>query len=163
MYVGQTSRSLAGRLSEHKNHPDKKNYVIASAIKKYGMAVFETSVLATAHTQEHLNNLERLWIVLLRSSDRNYGYNVASGGRYNFHSESTRLKISQTMKAKGIKPAAHIRMAGNVANRGLRRSPEVIQKLSLAKKGKPSPKKGIPSGVIPWNKGIRWKRKKNRD
>lgn len=37
--------------------------------------------------------------------------------------------------------------------KGKHHSPEAKLKMSLAKKGKPSPKKGISTGIIPWNKG----------
>ncbi|MEK6883063.1 MAG: hypothetical protein AABY22_25790, partial [Nanoarchaeota archaeon] len=33
--------------------------------------------------------------------------------------------------------------------------PEVRAKMSLSRQGKPSPKKGIKSGVVAWNKGIK--------
>lgn len=43
---------------------------------------------------------------------------------------------------------------GKPGNRlGVKSSPETCAKISAKKTGKPSPKKGKPSGVIPWNKG----------
>ena len=38
---------------------------------------------------------------------------------------------------------------------GVKRSKEICIKIGNAKRGKPSPKKGKPSGVIPWNKGLK--------
>lgn len=41
--------------------------------------------------------------------------------------------------------------SGDFRNKGL--SKESIEKMRLSKIGKPSPKKGIPSNIDPWNKG----------
>lgn len=51
------------------------------------------------------------------------------------HSVETRAKISATMRARGIRPAEHIRKAANAANLGSKRSAECRNLLSKMKLG----------------------------
>lgn len=78
-YIGKTAFPLAKRWKEHcaiKNG----GYSIHTAINKYGPKNFLVQELSTAISHEQLNNLEKLWIILLRTTDTRYGYNETLGG-----------------------------------------------------------------------------------
>jgi group I intron endonuclease len=112
-YVGKTvSDNLHDYLSVKRwavKHGKHLGMPVIRAISKYGWDNFETKVLATAETEEELNNLERLWIILLNT--RAAGYNVTAGGDVS----RTGMKNSPEHNArigaanKGRKPAGYIR------------------------------------------------------
>lgn len=99
-YVGQTTRGTAGRWREHVRHSRSPKiadfrYPFSRAIRKYGPAAFESQILSVASTKEALDNLERLWIILLQT--RETGYNLGGGGEGNLglrHTAATKAKIS---------------------------------------------------------------------
>lgn len=76
VYVGQ-SRNIKERWrSRYREQPR-----FSRSIKKYGWDGFDHLILASGiEDQEKLNNLEKVWIILLRSTNRNLGYNIAPGG-----------------------------------------------------------------------------------
>jgi|SRR5271157_4543078 len=97
VYVGQTGQHyVSDRWKKHlflaRKGVDTHFY---RALRKYGPGVFVKQVLSTAETVDEVNNLERLWIILLRANDRTYGYNVTVGGEHPVHTEETKKKISQ--------------------------------------------------------------------
>ena len=115
-YVGKTvsqnlHRYLLTKQSQaRRNNPS--NMPVVSAIRKYGWAAFRAEVLGIVQTHEELNNLEKLWIILLDAQNKHVGYNVAaggSGGRVGPCSLETRLKIGQANK--GRKPVGYARTA----------------------------------------------------
>lgn len=67
-------------------------------------------------------------------------FKMGSSFRGKHHSEETKKKMSETQKRIGNKPLI---------------TPETKLKMSLAKKGKVSPKKGKPTGKPAWNKGLK--------
>lgn len=74
-YVGQTTRTIKKRFSEHasaKNH-------LGNAIRKYGRENFKIEVLEECETPEQLNEREIFWIAKLNCKHPN-GYNVTGGG-----------------------------------------------------------------------------------
>ncbi len=143
VYVGQTSRTFLTRWVWHKKDASRAipRSVISTAIRKYGSLSFEHSVLACdIENQKLSDNLERLWITLLRSDSREFGYNIGSGGIYGrAHSAETRRKISETMKARGIMPCA---AAIAVARIGTKHSEDAKAKMRDARLGKAGGKKG---------------------
>jgi hypothetical protein len=83
VYVGQTEQTLQDRLDWH--HWDAKrgtSYVIYCAMRKYGLDAFKIEELATAITQQELNDLEIAFIAKYKSFpyELGYGYNMTSGG-----------------------------------------------------------------------------------
>ena len=80
-YIGQTTQGqkrLYDEISGHGIGPLFKN-----AIKKYQKDAFICYILEYCPL-EQLNEREIYWIKYFNSADRNYGYNIASGG-FNFH------------------------------------------------------------------------------
>ena len=78
LYVGQTMDTLARRKGNH--HHDARRGVgarFATAIRKDGIHSFDFFQVGSAHTKEELNNLEKLWIIVLDTI--NTGYNAILG------------------------------------------------------------------------------------
>lgn len=86
VYVGQ-SRNVKDRWrSRYKEQPYFYN-----AINKYGWNGFDHIIVVDGvGSQTELNNLEKLWIILLRSTDPYFGYNLIPGG-YSGSSELGRM------------------------------------------------------------------------
>ena len=78
-YVGQTNKSLIRRA-----HKDGSGYsscpIFSNAIKKYGWNNFEPRIAFDDLTHEEANRIEKYLIKILRTQDRNYGYNMGDGG-----------------------------------------------------------------------------------
>jgi group I intron endonuclease len=83
-YVGQTTQGVSKRWALHQRcarSPRTPAYktVFSKAIRKYGADVFEHQILSVAGSQAELDNLEKIWIILLQTKVPN-GYNLADGG-----------------------------------------------------------------------------------
>lgn len=96
-YVGQTTESTTVRWRKHvddakRNRPTR----ICKAIRKYGKESFERRVISIADNRDDLNNLEKVWIILLQTTNENCGYNICAGGDSRYIGEAGRAK----MKAK---------------------------------------------------------------
>lgn len=128
---------------------------IKNAIKKYGEENFSKEILFDVYGEDLMNLLEEA-IVDEAFVKRKDTYNLKVGGEGGWDYVNSKPKSSEA-----IRKAAE-------ANRGQRRSEETRQKISDAKKGKPSPLKGKPrsdefrrkdseshKGHSPGNKGKR--------
>lgn len=82
------------------------------ALSKYGLSNFDITILETCENPEDLNGLEIYWIDYYKSNNRDYGYNLTSGGsnisytnkkKYEEKKE-TRIKRSQSAKKKWQDP-----------------------------------------------------------
>lgn len=103
----------------------RSNQHFANAISKYGWENFAHEVLFDGLTQAQAEQKETELIAFYNSADPECGYNVALGGHA--LSEQSRRKISETRKAREIKPWIT----------GKHWSEEVKQRLSETRKGKP--------------------------
>lgn len=131
-YVGQTTQGVQKRWNDHVRHsriagsPDFR-YPISRAIRKYGANAFQTQTVSRAQSKAELDNLEKIWIILLQTQEN--GYNITGGGEGHPmpHTPESCAKISanRTGKALGNKNAA-----GSV------RTPEFKLNASLKMKGK---------------------------
>lgn len=103
-YVGKTVMDIAKRWSVHCSVARKDSRsTLHNAIRKYGSECFTVEVLTTATSTEQLDQLERLWIIALRSYDRTIGYNMTMGGEGitgHKHSPETRARISKSHTGK---------------------------------------------------------------
>lgn len=141
-YVGQTCQPLEHRWRYHK----RKALAGAqgcphlwSAIKKYGVQGFEIHPLWVVDTKAEADQAERTAILMLRSQDPEFGYNLTPGGEGQSRgyqpSEVTRAKLSEA--GRGRKMSAKNRELLIAWNTGRDVSQETRRKISLAKKGKP--------------------------
>lgn len=103
-YVGITSR-------ENPNHRWQngtgyhENSHFRAAIKKYGWDNFEHEILYTGLTAEEAKAIERKLIKEWNTQDRNFGYNMTSGGdgTPDYHpSEETRRKLSEARRKENL-------------------------------------------------------------
>lgn len=115
-YVGRTvsknlKRYLCCKKSNAKTGKRTHGMPIINAIAKYGFENFYIDILAEPKTVEDLDNLERLWIILLDSRNPKLGYNVQAGGTKGFLGrtmpDEAKLKIGAANKGK--KPKGYIR------------------------------------------------------
>lgn len=115
-YIGQTTRTVAERWTEH-CIPSRLDFYIDRAIKKYGADSFEIKVLATAETIPELNELETHYIEEYNTLAP-AGYNLHTGGLNHQVSEVTRKKMSESHKGKKLS-ADHVQaiLDGNGGNR----------------------------------------------
>lgn len=105
-YIGQ-SIHISRRWSEHKyelkNNIHENDY-LQKAWNKYGSDNFIFSIIELCDINE-LDNKECYYISLYNTFDRNYGYNLISGGGVNrIISEETREKLRQASKRRKIFP-----------------------------------------------------------
>lgn len=73
----------------------KNNDYMSKAIKKYGWNNIEHRIVAHRLTKEQAFNLEIKLIKYFKTNNRQYGYNISSGGEYPLATEETRKKISK--------------------------------------------------------------------
>lgn len=79
-YVGQTNRTLKRRANGNKGKGYKKCPVFWNAIQKYGWGNFEPEILYDNLTQKEANELEIKTINELKTLNRDFGYNICTGG-----------------------------------------------------------------------------------
>ena len=150
-YVGQTRTQLERRWSSHKKssrQPSGQKHapVLYKAISKYGIDNFKIEEIDKADNQEHLNDLEEIWIAKLGTTDRKRGYNISWGGASSPTSES-RAKLSAALKGKPAwnkgKPLSsshyqNIQASGIWANKGPL-SEETKRKIGDGRRGENNP------------------------
>ena len=75
------------------------------AIEKYGWDGFEHIIIQTGLSNKEAMNMERELIAKWKTQDRNYGYNMTSGGEGtpDYHpSEETRRKLSEARRRENL-------------------------------------------------------------
>lgn len=98
VYVGQTRVGLGGRWKDHRDDARlNKNRPICKAIRKYGPESFSIREIASCETQEWADYLERVWILLYDSRNRDKGYNIRPGGDTSPMAETTKQSLSEAI------------------------------------------------------------------
>lgn len=105
VYVGQTWTSLEKRMGTNGARYKNSIYLYA-AIQKHGAGSFYYEKLEECHTQDAANEAEVKHISAFNSIDSKKGYNIKQGGSYGKHSESSKIKISNSLKDKVWSPTA---------------------------------------------------------
>lgn len=135
IYIGKTIKSLIIRKNAHKQEAKRLSpYYFHQAIRKYGFENFEWEILQFSFNLEKLNSLEKFYINLYESNNREKGYNLTAGGEGSsgyVPSAETKFKTSQTLKGRIPWNKGKIAL-----NKGLSMSQEQREKLSKAHKGK---------------------------
>ncbi len=148
VYIGQTWQSLQKRL----NHGYYGCSHIKNALDTYNKNNFYYEILNICYTQEEADYLEQFWIKEFDSSNREFGYNLNSGGKSNgTMSEETKIKISkknlgkkassETIKKlsdshKGYIPTAETRKKLSIINTGKKLSKEHVAKIVASNTGR---------------------------
>lgn len=96
-YIGQTCLSLSQRAG--KNGIKYKNCIyFYKAIQKYGWENFSSIILEEGLTLEEANQKEQEYINLYNTQNENYGYNLRDAGSQGHLANSTKQKISNSIK-----------------------------------------------------------------
>jgi len=137
-YIGQ-SVDIHSRWKKHirlSNHNRCKGfYRIHYALRKYGLDNFTFEILEIVN-KPFLNDREQYWVTVFQSADQAKGYNLTSGGDSNTElSNDVKNKMSVAHTGK-VLSESHKKAIGN-AHRGMKRSPETCENISLGNKGKP--------------------------
>lgn len=106
VYIGQ-SKDYKSRWERHKylsKHLNNRSQYIHRAMVKYGINNFIFEVIATTISKNYSNELEDILIKQYNSCNKDYGYNLNSGGFSRNHSEETKQKLREaTIKQIAIK------------------------------------------------------------
>lgn len=142
IYVGKTTRPNLQQYLQQKFYEAGKhlggNSHLYAAIRKHGRGHFHIhSLISDCKTNEELSRWEQTLIKALAAQNPEIGYNICRGGEgfTGRHSEKTRQKIAtaarKMWKRPGIKENFSAKMTGHSV------SPETIEKMIEAKRGKP--------------------------
>lgn len=126
IYIGQTSRTLKERMSEHIRH---NLTAFDKALQKYGIESFTVEQIDTANSIDELNEKEKYWIAKYNSVLPN-GYNMCAGGDNTLgyhHREESKQKMSTVKKGMFV--------GSNNPFYGKRHSEEAKHKMSAGRKG----------------------------
>lgn len=113
IYIGQ-SLNIEKRLKSHMNY--STNVHLRNAIKKYGKDNFLFEVLEETDVYS-INERERYWIDVYKSTNPEKGYNLTNGGERVGgwrHTEETCQKLSEIAKKRASKPDYHNPMENTV-------------------------------------------------
>jgi group I intron endonuclease len=182
IYIGQ-SVNIGNRFKNHLyllRHNRHGNKYLQNAWNKHGEENFKFHLIKE-FKHDNLDFIEKFLICKLRTANREYGYNIESGGNKNkIISQETRDKISKANKGKkGYWLGKHLsdetKEKIRQANIGKKLSQETKDKLSKKSKGRfhtDETKEYLRSinigennpmyGKEPWNKGGEWSEEHKR-
>jgi group I intron endonuclease len=134
-YIGQ-SVNIKERIRSHKaalNAGYHNNEHLLRAWKKYGEISFEILILEECN-QDMLDIRETAWISYYKSTIREFGYNLLSGGGgLKRHSEESKNKLSLKTKGRKGKPISEeTKKKLSLINKGRKHSEETKRKISEA-------------------------------
>lgn len=111
VYIGMTCLKPAQRWKKG-GSGYKRNTHFWGAIQKYGWENFKHEILAENLIQAEAEKLEIEEIKKHKSTNKNYGYNIASGGCVNFHPPEVIEKIRQKNKGRKWTEEQKAKIAG---------------------------------------------------
>lgn len=127
-YVGKTCQGLMARWKQHIGDLKHSQSIFHRAMRKYSPDNFTLHILAEANSLEAANNLERLWIVSLRSFEPSTGYNSTFGGDGVRPTPESIERLSRALKGKfvgskhhhfGKHPSAETRLKISIGRTGV--------------------------------------------
>lgn len=138
IYIGQ-SNNPSKRFAKHmyiarnKSSEDSDFCAIHGAIKKYGEENFQFEIIETCDSI-NVNDREIYWITALKTQSKECGYNLTSGGEYNFVKSPGSIE-KHRQKMIGRKHSAEHNKKISESNKGKIISEEVREKISLSNCG----------------------------
>jgi group I intron endonuclease len=150
-YIGQTG-NLKYRQWRHFNlltRGKHENSHLQNAFNKYGESAFIFKILVDNLPEHYMDDMERGFIATFRTTSREHGYNLSSGGHKNKKAAPESIeKQRQSMfrlhnnpnyrnPNKGKKRSEEIREKISQFHKGKKTSPETKEKMRLASLGKP--------------------------
>lgn len=85
-YIGQTKRSIKERAGAN-GYYYQDSPLLYNAIQKYGWDNIQKDILEDNLTLDEANNQEKYYIKLYQTTDKNFGYNLSTGGDGNCKSD----------------------------------------------------------------------------
>ena len=132
-YVGQTTRGVGLRWSEHVNCAGKEPWALSRSMGKYGVTNFTVRVIDTASSVDELSGKEIYWINFLATRAPN-GYNITEGGLGGTPgmklTPEHRAKIAASHKGKRLSPEHAAKLLAS--HTGRKHTPEHRAKISAA-------------------------------
>ena len=119
-YVGQTTRLMSVRWTEHQSHARSTKGPLQNALRKYTPENFSIDVLCLCESQLELDEMEKYYVNIYNTWAP-HGYNLKAGNGHGAWSDEIKSKIS-------------------LARTGQKRGPvseEVRERMSAAQRGKP--------------------------
>ena len=102
VYVGKTTKSLEIRRRQHLYDAVYGSALhFHRALRKYGEAAFDWSVIDEAATEQELNEKERYWIQFYKSFYP-YGYNLTFGGEGANFTSAVKEKLSSSLQGRKL-------------------------------------------------------------
>lgn len=131
-YIGQTIQSLGTRWRQHQRQSVCVR--LHRAIAKYGAEAFEVEQIGESDDKLFLDFLERFWISVHRSSDREHGFNLREGGSFGRHTEASKGLMSQKVQAAYLRPETRERLRASKLGKPL--ADATCKKIAAANTGK---------------------------
>lgn len=147
-YVGQTTATLAKRLSSHLSAQNRATHRHSSrwikGLMDRGLRPIIRE-LATAGTRDELDALEKFHIERSKSMGARLANHTDGGvGPTGWkHTDEWKQQMSELRTGRNVNTPEHYQRLAD-SKRGIPRTPEVKAKISASKVGTPSPKRGIP-------------------
>lgn len=134
VYIGQTVQKLRNRLYAHCNEAFDKNLSSYDNVKVRAIRKYMTFKVDILYEGCDLDDNEIKFINDYNALNREFGYNLESGGNLNkHHSEESKKKMS--LAKKGIIVSEESRKKMSLAHKGKTLSEETKKKVSLAQQG----------------------------
>lgn len=157
-YIGITSMPVEKRWKNGTAYENNAHFT--NAIKKYGWESIKHKVLFSNLTEEKAKQLEKQFILMFRTNNRRYGYNITEGGEgikgFRF-SEESKKKMSEKRKGhkfseehntkiskalKGVPKSEEQKLKLRMTMTGRKASEETKKKLSEMRSGDKNPRYG---------------------
>lgn len=137
VYIGITCRKPIIRWNNGNGY--RNNMYFWNAIQKYGWDNFQHEIIAENLSKENACEMEEKLISEYNSNDRNYGYNISSGGEFpgtgctHIVTDEHKEKMRMMFLGRTIPKEQRIKISNTLKGRTL--SQETIRKLSEVKTG----------------------------
>lgn len=155
VYIGKTEATLILRIRRHCCEARKgTNRYFYDAIRCYGWDSFSVEVIETCHNLEELNEREIYWISILKSNNKEFGYNLTEGGDGCGFSVESLKKSADKRRGKPVSDEVKKKISEGNKGKKVTISDETKKKISAALTGKhhdPSrynPRRGKPGAML---------------
>ena len=137
VYVGKTEAPLIMRIRRHCAEVRKgTNRYLYDAIRHYGWNIFAVELLETCQSKDDLNEREIYWITVLKSNDKQFGYNMTEGGDGAGFSQEALKKSADARRGKPISDEVKKKISDGNKGKKTIITEEVKQKISKTLTGR---------------------------
>lgn len=132
VYIGITKLNPEMRWKNGRGYRNQKYF--SCAIEKYGWENFSHEILFSKLTREEASRKESELIAFYKSNQREFGYNIESGGFNGVVNDDMRRKMSESHK--GVKLSEEHRKRIGESLKGRKFSAETLEKIRVGNIGK---------------------------